>query len=100
MGFFVSFNIVLPVPLVLFFSTNSQCSHDLDLDYLGFLDIIIIIIILSIAFAIVCLGFYDTDHFTLIQLILLIYVQTTLKKQTSTSAMRTFDRISTSELSI
>jgi hypothetical protein len=42
MGFFVSFNIVLPIPLVLFVSTNSR-SHDLDLDYLGSLDVIIII---------------------------------------------------------
>jgi hypothetical protein len=42
MSFFVSFHIVLPIPLVLFFSTNSR-SNDLDLDYVGSLDVIIII---------------------------------------------------------
>lgn len=55
-AFFVSFNIVLPIPLVLFFSTNSQCMIWIWTIW------VLWILLLSIAFAIVCLGFYDTGH--------------------------------------
>lgn len=54
---FVSFNIVLPGPLVLFFSTHNVGSqNDLDLVHLDSWDILNF---LYASFAIVCLGFYE-----------------------------------------